>query len=102
MSLQFSSATYSVGEAGTTATITATRAGTSVGAVSVDYTTSDGTAIEGSDYTLASGTLTWIDGDTADQTFTVPISEDGLAEGNETINLTLSAATGGESSITQS
>ena len=59
VTLQFSSPTFSVGEAGPTATITATRVGTSIGAVSVAYATSDGTANAGSDYTGASGTLSW-------------------------------------------
>jgi hypothetical protein len=41
-----------------------------------------------------SGTLTWLDGDTADQTVHVPIAADGINEGRETINLTLSNPTG--------
>ena len=92
--LQFNAAAYSVGEAGPTATIIVTRTGGSDGAVSVDYATSNGTAEAGSDYTAASGTLNWGDGDTADKTFTVSITDDGTYEGDETVNLALSNPTG--------
>jgi hypothetical protein len=97
--LQFSTATYSVSEGAATATITVTRAGSSVGAVSVDYATSNGTgnnpAILGSDYTAVSNTLNWADGDTASKTFTVSITNDTTVESDETINLALSYPTGG-------
>lgn len=65
------------------------------GEVSVDYTTIDGSAVAGSDYTAAAGTLTWAAGDDADKTFVVPLFEDGLSEGNETVQLVLSNVTGG-------
>jgi len=54
--VQFSAPTYSIGEAGPTATITATRTGGSDGAISVGYATSDDTATAGSDYTATNGT----------------------------------------------
>jgi hypothetical protein len=94
-SLQFSAATYSVNENGGTAMIAATRTGGSNGAVSVSYATSNGTATAGSDYTAASGTLSWANGDTANKAFTVTIANDAVYEGNETVNLTLSGPTGG-------
>jgi probable HAF family extracellular repeat protein len=94
-SLQFSSATYSnVGESGTT-TITVTRTGGSDGAVSVDFATSNGTATAVQDYTATSGTLNFADGDAAQKTFTVSITDDTLDEANETVGLTLSNPTGG-------
>ncbi|HEX6184662.1 MAG TPA: Calx-beta domain-containing protein [Pyrinomonadaceae bacterium] len=100
-SLQFSSPTYTVGEAGTTATITVTRTDGTDRAVSVSYATSNGTATAGSDYTAASGTLNFADGDDS-ETFTVPISEDALDEADETVNLTLSSPGGGASLGSQS
>ncbi|SHN57818.1 DUF4073 domain-containing protein [Desulfitobacterium chlororespirans] len=93
--LAFSNAAYTIGEDGGGVTITVTRTGGSNGAVSVDYATSDGTATAGSDYTATSGTLNFADGDAASKTFTVAISQDAILEGNETVNLTLSNATGG-------
>ena len=75
--------------------MTVQRLGGVGGAVSVDYQTSDGTATGGSDYTARSGTLTWAAGDSADKTFTVPVTWDGRAEGTESINLTLTNPGGG-------
>jgi Leucine-rich repeat (LRR) protein len=93
--VQFSSDTYSVNEADGTVTLTVTRLNGSNGAVSVDYATSDGTAMAGDDYTAVSGTLNWSDGDASDKTFTVDINDDTDVEGDETFNLTLTNATGG-------
>ena len=93
--LHFSADTFSVNENGGTATISVSRSVGSAGAVSVSYATSNGTATAGSDYTVASGTVSFADGDTANKTFTVAITDDSIDEGNETINVTLSAPTGG-------
>jgi hypothetical protein len=99
-SLQFSSATYSIGEAGAMVTITVTRTGGTDGTVSAQYATSNGTATGGGscggavDYVNTSGTVTFVGGD-AVETFNVPICNDALVEGNETFNLTLSSPTGG-------
>src|SRR5262249_21382104 len=94
--LQFGNPTYSVNENGGTASITVTRTNGSAGAVSVNYATSNGTATAGSDYTATNGTLSFADGETS-KTFTIPITNDSVVEGNETINLALSNPTGGAS-----
>jgi hypothetical protein len=93
--LQFSAPTYSVNENGGQATITVTRSGGSFGLVSVNYATSDGTAKKPGDYTSTSGTLSWSDGDTASQTFDIPVIDDNVYEQSETVNLTLSSPLGG-------
>jgi sugar lactone lactonase YvrE len=96
--LQFSSATYFQleGDSGTSlAAITVTRIGGTFGAVGVSYATSNGTATAGSDYTATSGTLSWANGETGTKTFTVTVQGDTTAEPDETVNLTLSSATGG-------
>ena len=94
--IQFSSPTYSVGEAGTNATITVKRTDGSKGAVSATFNTSDGTATAGSDYTAVTNfTVSFTDGDTADKTIPIPITNDSTYEGDETVNLTLTNATGG-------
>ena len=92
--LQFSAAAYSVNETGGSIVITVSRSGGSASNVAVAYATGNGSASAGSDYTATSGTLTFGAGETS-KTFAVPIANDGLAEGNETINLSLSNPTGG-------
>jgi hypothetical protein len=92
--LQFSAASYSVGEGKGMATITVTRSGPAMPAVTVQYATSDGSASEGEDYTGASGTL-FFAAKVTKQTFTVPIIDDPLVEGDETVNLTLANPGGG-------
>ena len=58
-------------------------------AVTVDYTTVDGTAVAGSDYTATSGTLTFAAGETR-KTVPVPVLDDDIDEGSETLTLRLS------------
>ncbi len=94
-SLQFSLPGTSVNEGGGQAVITATRSGGSSGSVSVSYSITNGSALSGSDYTGAPGTLTWGAGDSANKTFTVSILDDPAVEPNETVNLALSGPTGG-------
>ena len=61
--------------------------------VTVDWATADGTATAGSDYTAASGTLSFAAGETS-KTVTVEALADTAAEGDETFTLTLSNAVG--------
>jgi hypothetical protein len=62
--------------------------------VTVDYTTMNGTASAGSDYTANSGTLTFAPEQTS-QTITVLVHGDGEAEQNETFTVNLSNASTG-------
>ena len=59
----------------------------------VDYATSDGTALAGADYTATSGTLTFNVGDSM-QSIRVPIIDDTVPDDGETFILTLSNASG--------
>jgi len=74
-------------------TFTVQRVGGSTGAVSVNYSCTNGTAVNGTHYTAASGTLNWADGNAADKTFTVTM----LAVSNSSLYFTvnLSAPGGG-------
>ncbi|HYW72638.1 MAG TPA: Calx-beta domain-containing protein [Pyrinomonadaceae bacterium] len=93
--VQFSSATNSVSEGNGTVTITVNRSGDVSSTTTVDYATSDGTAIAGTDYTATSGTLTFTPGQLS-KTFTVPIIDDKFFEGaNETFNIALGNASSG-------
>ena len=59
--------------------------------VTVSYATANGTAAAGSDYTAASGALTFAPGETS-QTIGVPVAGDTLNETDETFTVVLSAA----------
>jgi bacillopeptidase F len=93
-SLQFSAEGYSVREEGAQVSITLTRAGGSSGAVSVDYYTSDGSALGDLDYTPAFGTLNFADGEMS-RSFSVPLIDDLSVEGDESLELRLGVASGG-------
>ena len=56
--------------------------------VQVNYATSNGTAINGVDYTNVTGTLTFNTGDTS-KTFTVPIISGTTLQPDKTVNLQL-------------
>ena len=88
--------------AGGEATFTVTLTGNIQDAFSVDYTTSDNaSALDGSDYTLSSGTLTFPSGSISGtiKTFTVSITNDTYVEPTETYTITLSGITGGLVSV---
>jgi VCBS repeat-containing protein len=93
---RFSASSYSVNEGGGSSTITVVRTGGSAEAVTVGYTTRNGTATAGADYTTTGGILRFAAGETS-KTFSVAIIDDAAVEGNEFLNLELSAPTGGAS-----
>ncbi|MDX8390812.1 MAG: DUF1566 domain-containing protein [Mariprofundaceae bacterium] len=76
----------------------------SAGAASVNYTTqplttpavigANGSAQPGFDYTSATGTLTWANGDLTDKYISVPIVDDATVEGKEVFGVQLSNAVG--------
>ncbi len=93
--IQWAKTAYLVNEQGGSAVLSVTRSANASGIVSVNYTTSDGTALATSDYTTTGGTLTWADGDTATKTVTIPVTADALVEGTESFSVTLSSVSGG-------
>jgi hypothetical protein len=95
--VQFSASTYSGPEKGGPITITVTRTGGGAGSATVQYATSDGTAHAGTDYTAASGPLTFGPGQTS-ATFTITPRDNGAVNlDGLTVNLTLSQPGGGTS-----
>jgi hypothetical protein len=91
--LQFNSLSYSIDENEGTFAITVTRSGDSSGQATVDYATSDGTARQVTDYTIAAGTLHFAAGEVSKR-ITILITDDAYVEGDETINFTLSNPSG--------
>jgi|GEM_PF-1554017 len=93
--LSFPAATATVAQSAGTITLTVDRGGGTAGAVSVTYATTGGTAVSGTDFTAASGTLDWADGDASPQTFNVAISTTTPFSGNKSFTVTLSSPSGG-------
>ena len=65
------------------------------GAVSLQYRTLDGTALEGKNYHGASGTLEWAHADVQPKSVTVSVVDDDLLQGKQYFEFEISAATGG-------
>lgn len=88
--LGFAFASFNANEnaVGANAVITVTRTGATLGSAFVDYATSNGTATAGADYTSVIGQLTFTNGQTF-TTFVVPLLDDLLVEGTETVLLQL-------------
>ena len=81
------------GNSGTTsATFTVSLSGPSAQTVTVNYATADGTAVAGSDYVAASGTVTFNPGITT-QSVNVLVNGDTTFEANETFTVNLSSPT---------
>jgi hypothetical protein len=93
-SLQFTATSYSTTEAAGTVTVTVSRVGGSFGAVSVQYATSNGSAVSGLDYVPSSGNLNWANGDAANKTFNITVTNDGVNENTEVFNVSLSNPSG--------
>ncbi len=93
--LQFSAPSYAVSETATTVTLTATRTGILTGAVTVPYQTLNGEAVAGSDYSAASGVLSWADGDGAPKNVVIALLDDSIYEGTEHFFVQLGSPTGG-------
>ena len=94
-SLRLSSSSPAIAEGGVAAVIMVERTGGDDGAVGVDYATGGGTATPDADYTPAAGFLAFGDGDDSPKNFSVPILQDSIVEGNETVGLALNNPTGG-------
>ncbi|TAG68900.1 MAG: hypothetical protein EAZ24_14855, partial [Burkholderiales bacterium] len=83
---------FIVDEAAGTITFTVTKTGSTNLASAVAFTTVDGSAAAGSDYTATAGTLTFAANETS-KTITVPITNDTVFEGAETFSLQISTPT---------
>ena len=92
--LSVADATVSEGNSGVKdLAFTVSLSAAATGPVTVAYVTNNGTATAGSDYTAASGTLTFAAGETS-KVVHVQVSGDTAVEGNETLTLTLASPSG--------
>jgi hypothetical protein len=89
----FGSGTVGAAEGDGTAAITLQRAAPAEGIAKVRWSTADGTAAAGADYTAASGEVTFARGESS-KTVSVPLLQDAAAEGTERVTLHLDAVDG--------
>jgi aldose sugar dehydrogenase len=90
VAMQFSATGYVVNENAGSVVVNVTRSGDTANASTINYATTNGSATQPSDYTSTSGTLEFASGESV-KTFVVPIIDDSLIEGNETLNVVLSS-----------
>src|SRR5262245_27415852 len=91
-SVSIMSTTQSVHEYDGTVTISVNGVGDGHSTFSVNYSTTDGTAVAGTDYSAVSGTLTFVAVTSTIQTFTVPIIDEGDgSDAQEQFTVTLSS-----------
>ncbi len=93
--IDFDLAPPEVGEGAGSVVLAVSRSGSGVGVVGVSFATVAGSAHAVGDYTAASGTLSWGNGDLADQYITVAITDDAVFELYESFTVALSSPTGG-------
>ncbi|MCY7387531.1 MAG: M12 family metallo-peptidase, partial [Burkholderiales bacterium] len=93
----FLPASYSVSESASSITLSAARHAGTGGAVSVRFSTLSVTAVAGTDYTAASGVLTWANGESGPKSITIPILQDGVLDGPKTFAVLLDNPAGGVS-----
>jgi hypothetical protein len=93
--LQFVSSSFQTVEDDGSVEISLERFGSdTAGPAGVTVTSIDDTAEAGLDYQAVNRTVNWVDGDSANKSFTVTLYDDPLLEGAESFQLVLSAPTG--------
>jgi uncharacterized delta-60 repeat protein len=93
--LAFSSSAVPLMAEGSSLTLRVARTDGATGTVTVDFSTSAGSASPGSDYQTTQGTLTWQDGDISEKSITIHSLKDDRAEDEEEFRVSLSNPGGG-------
>jgi len=94
---EFTATVAKVSKSAGVAQIAVKRFGGGVGAVSVNYATSNSSAVAGTHFTSTNGTLNWANGEIGTKYATVPITNTGAPQQARQFYITLSNATGGGS-----
>jgi hypothetical protein len=93
--LEFASNTYSVSKSLSYVSISINRVGGSQGVISVTYSSANGTAVSGTNYTGTQNTISWADGDTQSKTFNIAILQDAQQTSDKSFTVSLSNPTAG-------
>ena len=91
---RFTVAAFNISEASSNATVTVVRTEGKVGSATVGYSTSDGTAKSGDDYSAHDNTITFADGESS-KNISIALVDDEDGEEAETFTITLKNPTGG-------
>ena len=94
--IAFQSSIATVPENAGSVTLTLDRTGGSLGAVTIDYFTTDSTGVAGVNYIGSSGTVIFADGQTT-ATITIGVIDDAMVNGDHQFFVTLTNPTGGAS-----
>jgi hypothetical protein len=89
-SIQHTATSTNVLKSAGLAAILVSRTGGSTGPASVDFSTADGTAVAGTDYTASYGTLTWADGDTSTKSIAIPLLNNPAIGPSKSLTVSLS------------
>lgn len=89
---KFAKSEYDITEGNGKTEVIVQRTSGASGTVSVNYSTTPGSAISGQDYTTTTGTLTFLPGETS-KVITVPVVKDSTNEADETFFIDLSGQT---------
>ena len=103
--IQFSSPSYTIGEAGLRVDITLTRSGDTTSSASVGFATNDAAGLQNCnvfngiasprcDFENTIGTATWAAGDASSKSFSIAIVDDSYAEGTESFTVGLNSPSG--------
>jgi hypothetical protein len=87
----FASGSYTAQRGAGVITVSITRELGSNGAASVNYETSNGSAMAGTDYTVAHGTVSWANGDSSAKVISIQISESNPYPGNKQFSVKISS-----------
>jgi hypothetical protein len=93
--LQFSTASYSMNNDQNSIAVTVTHTGSTANAISVNYSTSDGLAKAGINYTAISGTISWASNDASPKIINIPLTPQTTMTGNLDFIINLNNPQGG-------
>ncbi len=86
--IKLAKATYTVLESDKKVDITVQRTSGTQGTVTVEYRTTNGSAVSGGDYTHTTGVLTFLNGESS-KIISIPVVDDSSIEGEDTFNFDL-------------
>ena len=95
--LDFAATNWNVQQTAGSVSVPVMRLGSNVGAQSMSWIAQNGTAVLSTDYSLSSGTINWVDGDSANKMVTVPIVNNGISQNGKYFTVRMIGSSGSAS-----